>query len=174
MTTLEPRRAAKGVFQGGGVTGIGLAGAYSVLQPRFAFGHVAGTSAGAIMAVLVAAGYAALEIQRIINELRFDRMMDLSLVDRLTKPFSLPLHLLRDLGVFRGKFLEDTMRDLLSHKGVHTFGDLRDIAASDPRFRYRLQVVATDLTQGSILVLPAGIAAHGEDPTDSTLRVQSA
>jgi NTE family protein len=52
-----------GVFEGGGVRGIGLAGALSVFE---AAGYkpcgVAGTSAGAIVSTLVASGYTAAEI----------------------------------------------------------------------------------------------------------------
>ena len=162
--TDQPRRPANAVFQGGGVTGIGLAGAYSVMQPLYDFQHVAGTSAGAIMAALVASGHSAAEIQRIINDLPFGQMMDLSMLDRLTKPVSLPFHVWRDLGVFQGQFFEDTMRGYLRNKGVLTFGQLRDTSTDDPRLQYRLRVVATDLTQGSMLVLPEGIAAYGEDP----------
>ena len=160
----QPKRSANAVFQGGGVTGIGLAGAYSVIDQHYQLQHVAGTSAGAIMAALVASGHTAAEIQRIITDLPFDRMMDLSLLDRLLKPLALPLHLLRDLGIFRGQFLEDTMRGYLTSKAVKTFGDLRDDGSDDPRFRYRLRMVATDLSQGSLLVLPEGIAAYGQDP----------
>lgn len=45
------------VFEGGGLKGIGLAGAYSVLEERgFRPQNTAGASAGAIVAALVAAG----------------------------------------------------------------------------------------------------------------------
>src|ERR671937_2103088 len=100
-----PKRPANAVFQGGGVTGIGLAGAYSVIDQHYQLQHVAGTSAGAIMAALVASGHTAAEVQGIITELPFDRMMDLSWLDQLLKPLALPLHLLRDLGIYRGHFL---------------------------------------------------------------------
>jgi NTE family protein len=46
------------VCEGGGVKGVGLAGAFSVLEEHgFRPQNVAGTSAGAITAALIAAGY---------------------------------------------------------------------------------------------------------------------
>jgi NTE family protein len=48
------------VFEGGGVKGIGLVGALAVTEAQgYEFENVAGTSAGAIIAALVAAGYRA-------------------------------------------------------------------------------------------------------------------
>ena len=51
--------AADLVLEGGGVKGIALVGAISVLEERgYGFRRVAGTSAGAIVGALVAAGHA--------------------------------------------------------------------------------------------------------------------
>src|SRR5207248_4098984 len=48
------------VCQGGGVRGIGLVGAYSVLEARgYQPNKLAGTSAGAVVVTLIAAGYTA-------------------------------------------------------------------------------------------------------------------
>jgi NTE family protein len=46
-------------LQGGGVKGIALAGAVTRLMKTYEFQRVAGTSAGAILASLIAAGYTA-------------------------------------------------------------------------------------------------------------------
>jgi NTE family protein len=50
------------IFEGGGAKGIAHAGALKSAEKRFEFVGVAGTSAGAIMAALVAAGYTADEV----------------------------------------------------------------------------------------------------------------
>ena len=56
---------ADAVFEGGGVKGIGLVGAVAVAEERgYQWVNVAGTSAGAIVAALLAAGYSAAEIGR--------------------------------------------------------------------------------------------------------------
>jgi NTE family protein len=52
------------VFEGGGVKGVALIGALKRLEEEgIEFGRVAGTSAGAIAASLVASGYKAEEIK---------------------------------------------------------------------------------------------------------------
>ena len=57
MMTYEPMKA-DAVFEGGGVKGIGLVGAVAVTEAHgFQFENVAGTSAGAIVAALIAARY---------------------------------------------------------------------------------------------------------------------
>ena len=60
------------VFEGGGVKGIALVGAYSVLEEHgYSRQNMAGASAGAIVAALVAAGYSAAELREIIGGLDF-------------------------------------------------------------------------------------------------------
>src|SRR5262249_59854226 len=66
-----------GVFEGGGVRGIGLVGALSVIEEAgYEFVNLAGTSAGAIVSTLIAAGYKAAEIRAIIDGIDFKRMTD--------------------------------------------------------------------------------------------------
>src|SRR5581483_8876130 len=65
------------VCEGGGVLGIGLVGAYSILEARgLQPQNLAGTSAGAIVATLIAAGYHAAEVKDIIFSLDFSRLTD--------------------------------------------------------------------------------------------------
>ena len=60
------------VCEGGGVKGIGLAGAYSLLEERgYVANDVAGTSAGAITAALIAAGCKAAELKTIVTSRAF-------------------------------------------------------------------------------------------------------
>ena len=56
------------VFEGGGVKGIALAGALHAFEEAdFRWQNLAGTSAGAITAALVAVGYSATEIKGIMD-----------------------------------------------------------------------------------------------------------
>ncbi|MDI6586919.1 patatin-like phospholipase family protein, partial [Bacillus subtilis] len=65
------------VFSGGGVKGIALAGAYVVLEVKgFRFKRVAGTSAGAIIAALIASGYTSKEIHALIEEVNGEKLLD--------------------------------------------------------------------------------------------------
>ena len=60
----DQRLKCDAVFEGGGVKGIGLVGAVAVTEAKgYDFVNVAGTSAGAIIAALVAAGYRADELR---------------------------------------------------------------------------------------------------------------
>lgn len=57
------------VFEGGGAKGIALSGAYSELaQQGHSFGRLLGTSAGAITAAFLAAGYTPDEMQAVLTE----------------------------------------------------------------------------------------------------------
>jgi len=53
---------AFGIYEGGGAKGLAHAGALKAAEEKFTFIGVAGTSAGAIIASLIAAGYKADEI----------------------------------------------------------------------------------------------------------------
>jgi len=64
---------ADAVFEGGGVKGIGFVGAIAVAEERgFTWQNVAGTSAGAIVATLIAAGYTAGEMREILSNLDYN------------------------------------------------------------------------------------------------------
>lgn len=57
------------VFQGGGVKGISLAGAVKAAEEHgIVFNRLAGTSSGAIVAALLAAGYSADEMKAVIEK----------------------------------------------------------------------------------------------------------
>ena len=72
------------VLEGGVVKGIGLAGAYAVLEQHgYTPQNVAGTSAGAITAALIAAGYNAAELKEIVLSLDFKQFEDRAWEDRI-------------------------------------------------------------------------------------------
>lgn len=167
----QPRRQADEkrvdlVFEGGGVKGIGLAGAYYHLsQQGFRPERLAGTSAGAITAALVAAGYTGEEMKRLVlEEMRFAPF-----ADRPRFPGSQLLELTEHQGLHPGKYFQDWMRERLAAKGVRTFGDLRhpDASDEDPSTRdHRLQVIASDVSRHRLLVLPRDAGELGLDPDE--------
>lgn len=130
------------VLKGGGVKGIALTGALAVAEERgWSWNSVAGTSAGAITAALLAAGYKASEVHQIINDLNFKDFED---GDGL---FSL----LRKEGIYKGEYVIELMDRLLGKKlgkAEVTFADLP----------VKLRVVATDLTNKRELVFPDDLA----------------
>ncbi len=153
------------VCEGGGVKGIGLAGAYSVLEEQgYQPQNVAGTSAGAITAALIAAGYAAAELKDIVFGMDFNAFRDRGWEDRIPL-LRRPISVLKDLGIYEGRFFEAWIRDLLARKNVRTFADLETVEfGDDPRYRYRLHVIASDVTSHRLLVLPRDADRLGIEP----------
>ena len=155
------------VFEGGGVKGIALVGAFSVLEERgYEPQNMAGASAGAIVAALLAAGYTAAELQEIIGGLDYYRFKDEAWEDRVPLAAS-SLSVLKDLGLYEGEAFSAWMRDLLEAKGVRTFGDLVRREDAELRYRYKAQVIASDVTERRLLVLPRDAPKLGiTDPDD--------
>ncbi len=71
------------VFEGGGVKGIGLVGAvYEIENAGYEFENLAGTSAGAIVASLLAVGYKAEQIKKEMERLNYNDFKDEGLLDK--------------------------------------------------------------------------------------------
>jgi NTE family protein len=154
------------VFEGGGVKGIGLAGAYSALTERgFRPKGVAGASAGAITAALVAAGYSSAELDGILLRLPFADFRDRDWADRFGWPGQ-AVSVLRDKGIYEGEFFRKWIAGLLEAKGVTHFGQLVDEEAEQPNRRHRLKVIASDVTHRRMLVLPDDADHLGIEPDE--------
>lgn len=155
------------VFQGGGVKGVGLVGALAVLEEHgYEAQNRAGTSAGAIVATLHAAGYSAKELYDIVTTMPFTQFQDRGWEDRI--PLAGPLvSILKDQGIFEGKRFESWFRELLAAKDVTTFADLVHPEYRDQeRYRYTVNVIASDVTERRMLVLPQDAATLGIEPDD--------
>jgi NTE family protein len=155
------------VFEGGGVRGIALVGAYSVLEERgYEPQNMAGASAGAIVAALIAAGYTAAELREIIAGLDYDRFKDEAWEDRVPLAGA-SLSVLKDLGIYEGEAFMEWMRGLLEARGKRTFGDLVRREDVELKYRYKAQVIASDVTEQRLLVLPRDAPKLGvENPDD--------
>jgi NTE family protein len=157
------------VLEGGGVKGIALVGAITVLEERgYRFHRVAGTSAGAIVGALVAARVPATDLRQVVQQLDYRRFQDGGWLTRLGMPGQLLTLLVRH-GIHPGDHLRDWLRDLLDDHGVRTFGDLRgsdpgsDAAAGED---HRLVVMASDLSHGRLRRLPWEYERYGLDPDE--------
>jgi NTE family protein len=155
------------VFEGGGVKGIGLVGAIAATEEMgYEFCNVAGTSAGAIVAALVAAGYRAAELRDIMQSLDYSNFKDEGLLDQIPL-FGKVLSLGLEKGIYEGAYLERWLREKLVAKGKRTFKDLvLDEFRDAPKYRYKLQVIAADVSRGKLLVLPRDIQDYGVPPDD--------
>ncbi len=117
------------VLEGGGVKGIGLAGAVTALSGAgFVFPRVAGSSAGAVVACLVAALQVAGEpVERLADVVRtvdYRRLRDrggLGRVPLVGRALALLVH----DGLYEGRYLEQFLTGALGDLGVRTFADLR-------------------------------------------------
>jgi NTE family protein len=141
-----------GVFSGGGLKGFALVGAYEVLEKRgYQFKRVAGTSAGAILASFIAAGYTAKEMEHLFDDLDLNSLLD-SRLTMLPFPLLKWLHIYWRLGLYQGKELEKWFLEKLADKGVYSFSDLPEGS---------LKLVASDLTNGRMIVLPDDLERYG-------------
>jgi NTE family protein len=157
------------VLSGGGVKGIAHVGALSALEEHgYEFRRVAGTSAGAIVAALAAAGMPADEMRATLTELELGAFRDPSIVDRV--PLVGPaLSVALENGVFEGDRIRDWLAETLERRGVRTFGDLRlddpGSTLSDEQ-SYRLVVMATDITRGELIRLPWDYGRYGLEASE--------
>lgn len=164
------RLRADMVLAGGGVLGIGHVGVVSVLEERgYTFPRLAGTSAGSIVAALLASGMPAPRMHAIVGELDYLRFRDRGVLDRLPL-VGPPASVLLENGFYEGDYLREWLAGELESQGVRNFGDLRveDPGSSlPPERRYRLVVMATDLTRGELVRLPWDYAdRYGLDPDE--------
>ena len=132
------------VFEGGGVKGIAYVGALEVLESEGILQdikRVAGTSAGAMMAVMVGLRYTADEVKEKLWKLNFMNFLDSSFgIVRDTK------RLIDEYGWYKGEYFRNLIADLIEEKtgnGEMTFKELADTK----KFR-DIYLVGVDLSTG--------------------------
>jgi NTE family protein len=141
-----------GVFSGGGIKGFALIGAYAEMEKRgLRFKRVAGTSAGSIVAALIAAGYSAHEMFHLLGETDLSKFLD-PRKNMIPFPFAKWISVYWRLGLYKGNELERWLKDTLEAKGVKTFSDVPPQS---------LRFIASDLTNGRLLVLPDDLEKYG-------------
>ncbi len=135
------------IFEGGGVKGIAYAGALEVLQDIDGLlpgiERVAGTSAGAITATLLALGASSQDVERIVGGTKFRKFMDDSwgIVRDTTR-------LVKKFGWFKGdafsKWMKKQIDTLVENKDL-TFAQLKKMADGNPKYK-ELSMVCSNLT----------------------------
>ncbi len=92
FTSLEksnPKTLLKAlIMKGGGIKGLAYVGALEELNKHYQFNWYAGTSAGAIAAILLAAGYDTRELKEILSTKDFSDFKDANLVKKVWNLFS--------------------------------------------------------------------------------------
>lgn len=130
------------VFEGGGVKGVAYGGALTALNEAGVLENVervAGTSAGAITAVLLAVGYSAKELSDIVAKTDFNDFAD-------DDPGKIrdTARLVSEYGWHKGEYFMQWIGDLIAEKfcdSAFTFQDLKDSGGLD------LYLTATNLTK---------------------------
>lgn len=157
------RMRADAVFEGGGVRGIAFAGAIQAMEEaQVEWQRLAGTSAGAVVAALLASGYNSREIKTVMSELDFSTLRGKTILNRIPLVGSL-LELIIHLGIYKIDYLETWLDELLLKKGICTFADLPE---------GKLKIIASDVTNGRILILPDDLSRYRIRPSE--LKVSTA
>jgi len=154
------------VLEGGGVKGIALVGALSVLEQRgFEFHRVVGSSAGAIVGSLTAAGMDTTTMESVVGSIDYRSFKDEGFLDHLGFAGK-GLSFLFEKGIYEGDFLETWLTEQLASCHVSTFADLVDddadpgSSSADPRRAYKLVVTASDISNGRLALLPTDYSTH--------------
>lgn len=158
------------VLEGGGMKGVALGGAVAeLMRAGYEFPRVAGTSSGAVIAALVAAGIDEPALAGAMARLQYSRVPDRGFpkVPLVSEGISLLFH----GGAYEGDYVHEFIREELERLGVVTFADLRRTDAGadrnlEPFQRYKLVVMATDVSRGRLLRLPWDYHLIGLDPDE--------
>ncbi|MBO8170339.1 MAG: patatin-like phospholipase family protein [Bacillaceae bacterium] len=143
------------VFEGGGVKAIALVGAVQTFEEHgFRWNMLAGTSAGSLVATLIAAGYNGQELYDILIQNKFADLLQKDRWNRIPLAGNLVALWFR-YGIYSGDHLREWVFQLLARKNIYTFGDLPD---------NRLKIIASDISNGRMLVLPDDISRYGLNP----------
>lgn len=134
-----------GVFSGGGIKAYAYIGALEALREKdLAFERMAGTSAGAIVAALLAAGFESNELEEELMETDLVSLLDPPKWSKVV-PFSKALSIYFQMGIYKGDALENWLSNLLAKKNVRTF---RDIPHG------YLRVIVSDVSLKKLIVVP--------------------
>jgi NTE family protein len=156
------------VLEGGGVKGIGHVGAITALDEKgYTFKRVAGTSAGAIVASLVAAGMTPAAMLAEMQKVDYTQFRDPTDWTRLALPGEL-ISVLLDKGLYRGDYFHDWIEKLLADQNIRTFGDLKIATDGGAGLgvgqSYKLVVMTADLSRGELVRLPWDYSKYGLEP----------
>ncbi|MEO6330778.1 MAG: patatin-like phospholipase family protein [Ginsengibacter sp.] len=123
------------VFEGGGIRGLAYAGALQVLEQKGIIKNiekVAGTSAGAITALMVGLGYNSHEIDSIIYTLKIQQLNDGKSIPGKIK------RLKREYGIFKGDKFEKWLGQIIKNKTGNvktTFIALHQLSLENKNFK---------------------------------------
>jgi len=143
---------ADAVFEGGGVRGIGHVGAVTFLEKQgYHWNKLAGTSAGSIIAALLASGYSGQELSSIMHQMDYKRVPGKNWVESIPV-VGKGIAVWRELGIYDNDYLENFIENLLVKKKIYSFADLPED---------NLKIIASDVTDGRMIVFPDDLNYYG-------------
>lgn len=151
---------ANAVFEGGGMRGLGIIGALTYFEKQgYIWDKTAGTSAGALIAALIAAGYTPSDMNYILMNMDFNKFLDRAGFQKFPLAGKI-LGIFKDKGIFSGDYLEKWLNNLLNEKGISRFKDVY----KDGEFK--LKVIASDVTRRRPIIFPDDLTQYGYDPME--------
>jgi NTE family protein len=149
---------ADGVFRGGGVKGLALAGALCGFaehptKPVKTWKNVAGASAGAIIACYLATGHDADQMLELMQKTKFGKFQDFPLHSKLLGGVNLFLR----HGMAAGKAFERWFDEVLEEA---TFAKVRKATKEGEAADWSLKLIACDVTNRRLLVLPDDLTGY--------------
>ena len=164
---------ADAVFEGGGVLGTAFLGAARCCAELGIRWHgLAGTSAGAVIATLLAADLAIDQLEYEIGNVDFRDFLKRKTSRHIFNgdpgnDLEHPVQLLTNLGILGeiGEYstepFQQWLGDVLFRTGIASFGEAWDQNPRAPKDR-QLKVIVSDLTRGEMLVLPDDLESPPE------------
>lgn len=136
------------VCEGGGVKGVALLGALKELEDAGAkFRKVAGTSAGAIVASLIAVGYTTDEIKKEVFDNGLGNLIFGNRLNKILAIFASVVNVPFRKGFCNTKHFKEYLDELFEKKGKTTF---KDVCTGE----FELKMIASDITNNRLLILP--------------------
>lgn len=143
---------ADAVFEGGGVKGIAFVGAIEAMEAKgYTWERIAGTSAGAIVAALLACGYNGTEIKELMQQLNFKKLFGRTWMNRFPL-LNNAIPLIFKAGIYTNDVLEKIITTWLERRNVRTFGDLPE---------GKLSIIASNISNGKMVVFPNDLHHYG-------------
>lgn len=151
------------VLEGGGILGISYIGALKAFEERkFKIERCAGTSAGALIAALIMAGYNSRELSDLLRNIDFKRLAKKTNIGKMYI-VGKPLSIIFDKGLYDSEIVESFIGDLLKKKGIVKFKDIMLNGKS------KLKIIASDITRRKMLILPDDLKQYGVDPMEFSI-----
>lgn len=120
----SPKESHALVMKGGGIKGLAYVGALKELEKYYEFDWFVGTSAGAITAVLLAAGYTTEELETILSKTNFRKFLD-------ARFYEFPANYRYYGGLYSGEEIKKWVDELLSKKLLGKTRGIRQVLLRD-------------------------------------------